>query len=444
MIGVAGGPESKSVENGSNRAAWVGLTPKQHEANRLLGSDARHVMLYGGSRSGKTFLLCRAIVVRALKSPGSRHAIFRLRFNHVVRSVGLDTLPKVLKLCFPQVPYTTDKTEWIFRFPNGSEIWLCGLDDKERTEKVLGQEFATLYFNESSQIPFASVVMARTRLAQQSGLKLKAYYDCNPSGTAHWAYRTFIEKRDPTSKQPFANPEAFTSMVLNPGDNAANLAPEYIEELQNLPERQRKRFLEGRFVADLDNALWTLEMIEAGRHPKGKELPPLTRVVVAVDPSGAAGKEDKRSDEIGIAVAAKGVDDHYYVLEDASLRASPEQWARRAILAYQTHKADRIIAEKNFGGAMVEHTIKSVDNQVPITLITASRGKVQRAEPIAALYEKGLVHHVGVFEDLEDQLVNFTSAGYMGDRSPDRADADVWALSELSQGNSVFYVGSGA
>jgi phage terminase large subunit-like protein len=418
------------------------LTERQVLANKLLGSAATYIMLYGGSRSGKTFLTLRAICIRAFKCPGSRHAIFRLRFNHVVRSVGLDTLPKVLKLCFPKVTVKIDKSEWIFRFPNGSEIWLCGLDDKDRVEKVLGQEFSTIYFNESSQIPHPSVLMALTRLAQNVGLKLRAYFDCNPPGTAHWSCRWFIEKRDPKTKLPLPDPENFACMVMNPTDNLANLSPEYIKILEAMPERQRQRFLEGKFVSDLDNALWTLEMIDACRWPKEKPLPDFQRVLIAVDPSGASGEEDERSDEIGIVAAAQGVDGHYYVLEDGSLRAGPEKWARQAINLYRKWNADAIIGEKNYGGAMVGFTIKSVDENVPFKEVTATRGKVVRAEPISALYSKGLVHHVGNdLGDLEDQLCNFTTAGYMGDRSPDRADAKIWAMSELSQTAHVAFHG---
>lgn len=420
------------------------LTDRQHEGNKLLGGDSRHVMLYGGARSGKTFLTMRAIVVRALKAPGSRHAVFRFRFNAIKRSIGLDTLPKVLKLCYPTVTYTTDSTEWIFRFTNGSEIWLCGLDDKDRAEKVLGQEFSTVYFNECSQIPYPSVLLARTRLAQNVGLKLRAYYDCNPPGTGHWSYRVFVEKRDPKSKVAFDNPENFSSLTMNPGHNRANLDPDYIKELEDLPERQRKRFLEGQFISDLDNALWTLEMIDACRHPLSKPLPDMRRVVIAVDPSGASGDEDKRSDAIGISACGQGVDGNYYVLEDATLTAGPGKWAKRAILAYRQHKADKVIAEINYGGAMVTHTLRTEDPSVKVSVITASRGKVVRAEPIAALYEKGLVFHAstsGNLDDLEDEMVNFTTAGYMGDRSPNRADALVWALSDLSQGTKMSVVG---
>jgi phage terminase large subunit len=187
------------------------LTPKQREANRLLASPASNIMLRGGSRSGKTFLLCRAIVQRAINAPSSRHAIFRLRFNHAKTSIWSDTLPKVLKLCFPALRVRFDKTDFYIELPNGSQIWIGGLDDKERVEKILGAEYATLYFNESSQIPWASIETAMSRLAQnvelapeiaaatgRTHLPLKAYFDCNPPSKLHWSFQLFRSKRSPT------------------------------------------------------------------------------------------------------------------------------------------------------------------------------------------------------------------------------------------------------
>lgn len=185
-------------------AASFKLTPRQTEATQLLGSEATHCMLYGGSRSGKTFALVRALLIRALAHK-SRHAILRYRFNHIKASIIYDTLPKVLELCFPGVAEKSrlDKTDWFYMLPNGSEIWFGGLDDKERTEKILGQEYATIYLNECSQIPWQSRCMAMTRLAQNTPLRLKAYYDCNPPSAAHWTYRVFVEKRDPDKRTPF-------------------------------------------------------------------------------------------------------------------------------------------------------------------------------------------------------------------------------------------------
>jgi phage terminase large subunit len=111
---------------------------------------------FGGSRSGKTFLLTRNVAMRALKAPNSRHAIFRYRFNALKASVIFDTFPAVMRAAFPQVPYKLDKTDWYATFPNGSQIWFGGLDDKERAEKILGMEFVTIYLNECSQIPLGS------------------------------------------------------------------------------------------------------------------------------------------------------------------------------------------------------------------------------------------------------------------------------------------------
>lgn len=121
------------------------LTAKQAEANEVLASNATHVMLFGGSRSGKTFVIVRAICMRAIKAPRSRHAILRFRFNAVKQSVLFDTFPKVMELCFPGVPYEVNKSDWFVQFSNGSEIWFGGLDDKERTEKILGQEHSSKY-----------------------------------------------------------------------------------------------------------------------------------------------------------------------------------------------------------------------------------------------------------------------------------------------------------
>ena len=143
------------------------LTAKQEEANRLLAGPSTHQMLFGGSRSGKTFLLVRAVCVRAIKAPKSRHAVLRFRFNAVKNSIVFDTFPKVMELCFPGVKYSLNKSDWFATLANGSEIWFGGLDDKERTEKILGMEFATIYLNECSQIPYGSVETAITRLAQK-------------------------------------------------------------------------------------------------------------------------------------------------------------------------------------------------------------------------------------------------------------------------------------
>jgi predicted phage terminase large subunit-like protein len=155
----------------------------------------------------------------------------------------------------------------------------------------------------------------------------------------------------------------------------------------------------------------------------------MQRVVVAIDPAASA--DDEGNAETGIVCAGLGVDGRGYVLDDQSCRLSPLGWARRALATYDLNRGDRIVAELNQGGNMVESTIRSARDGVPFTGVRASRGKVTRAEPIAALYEQGRISHVGNFPELEDQMVLFTAYGIEGDTTADRVDALVWAFTEL-------------
>ena len=422
-----------SVSTSTHTTSQLDLSPKQQEARALLHSGRRHVLLVGGARSGKTTVLVNEIAERAANFPGSRHAIVRLRFNAVRPSIALDTLPKVFRLGFPREPLKRHRADGYFSLQNDSEIWFGGLDENERIEKILGKEYATIFFNECSQIPYPSVLIALTRLAQVvGGLNQAAYYDLNPTNKGHWTNVLFGDKRDPVSRLPLEDADNYTHLFLNPRDNP-HLTKDYLNSLARLPERQRKRFYEGVYIDELDGALFSYEMIARARVA---EFPLARRVrtVVAVDPSGAAGADDTGADEIGIVVAARGDDGHAYVLADRSLRDSPQAWGRAVVQAAHEFGADRIIAEENFGGGMVGAVIYAAGAGAPrvsVTLISASRGKIVRAEPVSALYEQGLVHHVGRFGVLEDQLCAFTTAGYRGEGSPDHADALVFAVTEL-------------
>ncbi len=408
--------------------------PKQKLAQALLGGPQKHTLLVGGSRSGKTFWLVRAMYMRAAKADNSRHCILRFRYNAVRASVWQDTLPKMQHLCFPELGYKEWRQDGFVELPNGSQIWFGGLDDKERVEKILGQEYTTIIFNECSQIPYSSVNVALTRLAQNCpGLRNKAFYDLNPTGTGHWTYKLFVEKRNPLSGQNVEDPENFQWMYLNPRDNTENLPGDYIGLLESLPERQRRRFLEGTYTAEVEGALWSYDVLEGCKHEG--PLPDFKRVVIGVDPSGTAGKDDKRNDYVGIVAAGVDSDDVAYVLQDYTINASPAEWGKQVVHAFLEKGADCVIAEGNFGGEMVRHVIQSaakeMDAVVPVQLVTASRGKAVRAEPIAALYEQGRVKHAQRFPILEDQLLNFSTNGWLGEKSPDRADAAIWALTAL-------------
>ena len=419
------------------------LTEKQKEAIGLIGSDALYILLYGGSRSTKTFTIIRTIVWRALAVPGSRHCVLRFRFNHVKTSVIHDTFPKVMDLCFPNCPVAWNKTDWFVEFPNKSQIWFGGLDDKERTEKILGNEYATIFLNEISQISYQSYLVMITRLAQRcfyerDGLKkelrLKFFLDENPPSKGHWSYKLFIQKRDPSTKQPNRFPEDYAYLKMNPKDNADNLPQSYLKMLQNMPAHQRKRFWEGDFSDENPDQLFTEDNFNTWRQLDADRLPDFVRVVVGVDPSGADDEDNADNDEIGIIAGALGTDGNAYLLEDNTVKAGPGVWSKIATDTWERHDGDCIVGEQNYGGAMVKHVIRTANPRVPYRKVSATRGKVVRAEPFSSLYEQGKVRHVGYFPDLEDEMTAFSTRGYLGDGSPNRADAWIWVLAELFPG----------
>jgi phage terminase large subunit-like protein len=206
-------------------------------------------------------------------------------------------------------------------------------------------------------------------------------------------------------------------------ENASNLPVSVLNNFRKKYEGTRlgRQELLAKILTDTPGALWTQQIVDD--HRVGV-VPDLKRVVVAVDPAVTATDE---SDETGIVVAGIGMNNEGYVLADMTLRSSPGTWAKQALAALHRYDGDRIIGEVNNGGDMVEHTIRTEDRRAPYKEVRASRGKLTRAEPISALYEQGRVHHVGVFSELEDQMTTWVP----GEKSPDRMDALVWALTEL-------------
>ena len=214
-------------------------------------------------------------------------------------------------------------------------------------------------------------------------------------------------------------------------DNAENLSQSALLEMQSryAGTRLGQQELYGAILDDNPGALWSRGLLETARV---QEPPHLTRVVVGIDPAVTSGDE---SDSTGIVVAGLSPDGHYYILADYTLKASPQVWAEKAVYAFELHKADRIIAETNNGGDLVVHLLQQVKNTVPVKKVTASRGKTVRAEPIAALSEQGKLHMVGYFPELEDELCEYEPG--ISTKSPDRMDAMVWAVTELSEGSNA-------
>lgn len=218
-------------------------------------------------------------------------------------------------------------------------------------------------------------------------------------------------------------------------DNKDNLASSTVQALYDRygGTRLGRQELEGEILGDIPGALWNHQMIDDNRISED-DAPEYERIIVAVDPAASSHEGSDENGIVGVGLARD--EDGYargYVLADRSLRGSPEEWARAAVKLYRELGADRIVAEKNNGGEMVAHVIRSVDRSVPVTLVHASRGKHVRAEPISALYEQGRVHHVGRFDKLEDQMCLFSIDNVRDENtgSPDRVDALVWGLSQL-------------
>ena len=211
-------------------------------------------------------------------------------------------------------------------------------------------------------------------------------------------------------------------------DNRANLAPSAVAQLESkyAGTRLGRQELQAEILEDTPGALWTRAMLESAYIEAAPSQ--FTRVVVAVDPSGSSGES---GDAQGIVVCGLGMDGRGYVIEDATMRGSPDQWARQVAYLHDKHRADRVVAEKNYGGAMVEAVLRTAAPNLPVKLVSATRGKYVRAEPVAALYEQGRISHIGAFPELEDEMTLMTGGGFVGSGSPNRVDALVWAFTEL-------------
>ena len=384
-------------------------------------------MAEGGSRSGKTFELVNDILVRALLVPGSIHLIARLRFSHVKRSICYQTMPRLLKARgIPAGAIPLNKTDWFYQLPNGSQIWIAGLDEGPRLEKVLGNDYSTILINEASEVAYEAFDMLLSRLVPAVGLNGKFLFDYNPPSKQHWGYRIFHERKFPDGR-PVPDDD-FVWIKMNPEDNRDHLPAEYFRTLDMMSLTKQRRFRFGEYSDD-QGTLWKRAYF---RYDWGKE-DELVRVVVGVDPSGTV-----EGDEIGIIVAAQSARvnadglEEFVVLDDYSLHGTPREWAAEINAAYTKWKADLVVAEKNFGGDMVEDVIKRNHRNMNVKLITSSRSKIVRAEPISALYEAqplSRVIHREPFLILEDELCNYEPGK---SKSPNRLDALVFALSELS------------
>lgn len=368
---------------------------------------------FGKTRSGAEWV--RAIAERC---PEARIALVATTLSEA-RAVMVEGESGIIACCRPDNRPVFETSLKRLRFPNGAQALIYSAQEPE---SLRGPQHSHAWCDEIGKWPLAHE--AATRCWDNLLMGLRLGDDPRVAATTTPRAVPLVERLVRQAKSG--------EVVIARGstfDNAAHLPHRFLDAItaEFAGSQLARQELDGELLADIEGALWTRALIEQCRFPG--EAVPLARVVVAVDPPASA-----TGDACGIVVAALGDDGIGRVLADCSIaQASPAQWAEAVAAAAQAWHADRVIAEANQGGAMVESVLHAANHALPVRLVHASRGKVARAEPVAALYAAGKVHHCGVFARLEDQLCGLLTGGtYAGPgRSPDRADALVWALTEL-------------
>lgn len=396
---------------------------------------ARYYIVTGGRGSGKSFAISLSGGKGLISSKIAKNTLY---LRQTLVSAHISIIPEFYqKLELLGCAEFVDCGKTNIRFPaTGSQIYFRGIQTSRGSNEAnlkSVKDVARVIIDEAQELVDEPTFERIDLSLRDTEVQNRVVLSLNPTDKQHWIYKRFFEKA--------GVPEDFNGIVGDVcyihttfEDNRNNLSEDFLriaEKCKNDdPEKFDNIFL-GLWRGDKEGALWSDAMISPYRV---KNAPELDRIVVAVDPAVTG---HKNSDETGIVVAGKKRirgEMHYYVLEDNSLRGSPETWARAAVSIYSEKEADKVVAEVNNGGDLVEATIKGIDRSIAYKAVRATRGKIRRAEPIAALYERGVVHHVGIFPELERQMRNYN--GEEKEYSPDRMDALVWALTELMQSGS--------
>jgi len=373
---------------------------------------SQYKALYGGRGSGKSQFFAEALIANAAINKGLRAVCVREVQKSLKDSAKLLLEDKIREM---GKQHLFDIQNDLIKTPGGGVIIFQGMKDHTAESIKSLEGFMICWVEEAQTISKKSLELLDPTI-RAPGSEL--WFSWNP--------RSKSDPVDTFFRGPMP-PENAIIRQINYSDNL--LFPQELEQKRAhqkkaSPDRYAHVWL-GAYEPEALGAIWTRQIIEDNRLP---EHPELDRIVIGVDP---AVTDTDVSDMHGISVCALGADGHGYVLEDASLRGSPHQWANRALAMYDKYEADAIVIEVNQGGDMVRHTIESTGRGARIIEVRATRGKHVRAEPISALYSTGRIHHVGTFPDMEDQLVKFTPHGYDGKDSPDRAEAMIWCMTEL-------------
>lgn len=365
------------------------------------------ILLLCGRGWGKSHWLSNAIIDDALSAPNRRLLLMAADYNNL-KKVNFLGDSGIISCINPNIEYEFNKVDLTLTFENGSQIVSYSA---EAYDKTRGSQFHNAYLDELAAWQYADEGLEAARLVLRLGEHPRLFIATTPR---------------PTSVIKELAQDERTLVVQGKTADNYFLPPSYLEELQRkLTDRMFRQECLAMILDDNPYALWNMSDIDAARL---NEAPRLKRIVVAIDPAVTSNED---SDETGIIVCGLDQDGHGYVLEDCTMKAAtPDQWAKRAIEAYYKWGADRIVAEVNQGGDMVETVIRNADRKIPpVRKVRATKGKELRAEPIAAFYERREVHHVGRFVELERQQTEWNPTGK--GKSPDRIDALVWGLTDL-------------
>lgn len=374
----------------------------------------RYKAAYGGRGSGKSHFFAEEIVDTAIRKKGLRVVCVREVQKSLKESAkrlieDKITLHGVWPL-FGGKPRNDHITT-----PGGGVILFQGMQDHTAESIKSLEGFDIAWVEEAQTLSDLSLEFLRPTI-RKPGSEL--WFSWNPRNAMD-AVDQFFRGLQPPDNAVIAKVNYDGNPFFPP-----ELEAERLHDKQAKRDRYAHIWL-GEYEPMAIGAIWDRQTIHAHRR---RDLPDLKRIVVAIDPAVSA---ETGSDEHGIVAAGIGEDQRGYVLDDASMKGTPRQWADRAVATYDRWNADAIVVERNQGGDMVKHTLKSVRPDLQVIEVVATRGKHVRAEPIAALYSMGRISHVGTFDKLEDQMCQMTAGGYEGNGSPDRCDALVWAITEL-------------
>lgn len=389
----------------------------------------RYLVLTGGRGSGKSFAKAAGVAILC-RQPGYRVLFTRYTLASAEDSIIPEVQAQLQRLGLAG-EYVTRGANLTHR-QSGSDILFRGIRTSagNQTAKLKSLSGVNVWvLDEAEECEDEDEFETIDLSIRDSRRPCKVVLGLNPPHVGHWLYRRHWQPYGLPDDYTGTAPDGWQHIHTDYRSNRRNLPPEMIQGAEGMrvndPVRYRHVWL-GHWAREAEGALWRREWLDKWRLAPGRE-PGMRRIVVAIDIATTSGED---ADATGIVAAGLGEDSRGYILDDLSMpRATPLQWATVAVAAYHARQADRIVAESNQGGELISTVIHQVDPNVPVALVHASRGKVTRAEPAAALYEQGRISHVGQLSALEGELVSYT--GQPGEDSPNRLDAAVWALTEL-------------